>query len=102
MDPKTTEIIEGLKSFKRENDITRMVFFGSRRNGQHTKYSDVDLIVVSPVFQGLKSFRRSPLLRRKWKMDYPVDMLCYTPREFEIKKRQPTIVRQAVQDGIEI
>ncbi len=36
--------------------------------------------------------------------DSPLDLgaLCYTPEEFEEKKKQITIVREAVEEGIEI
>lgn len=102
MDPRTTQIIKRLKKFKKENKLQRLILFGSRYTGAYTKYSDVDLIVVSPRFRNLKSFQRAPLLRLKWNLEHPVDMLCYTPEEFERKKTLPTIVREAVQHGIKI
>ena len=37
-----------------------------------------------------------------WNLNYPVDFLCYTPKEFNKLKNQITIVREAVRDGIEI
>ena len=37
-----------------------------------------------------------------WSLKYPVDFLCYTPEEFNKLKKQITIVREAVENGIEI
>ena len=96
------KIIKELKKFKKKNKIDKMIFFGSRANSKYTKYSDIDLIVISPKFKKIKSFKRAPVLRLKWKLDYPVDLLCYTPEEFEKKKKEPTIVKEAVENGIEI
>lgn len=79
-----------------------MIFFGSRAEGKYNRYSDVDIIIVSQKFKKLKSFQRPTVLRLKWNLSYPVDMLCYTPEEFEIRKKQPSIVKEAVETGIEI
>ncbi|MBI2499833.1 nucleotidyltransferase domain-containing protein [Candidatus Woesearchaeota archaeon] len=96
------KIIKELKKFKKKNKIDKMIFFGSRTNNKYTKYSDIDLIVISSKFKKIKSFKRAPVLRLKWELDYPVDLLCYTPEEFEKKKKEPTIVKEAVENGIEI
>jgi len=37
-----------------------------------------------------------------WNLNYPVDFLCYSPEEFNKLKKQITIVRGAVENGIEI
>ena len=102
MDKKKSEIIKELKKFKVKNHISKIIFFGSRAKKKHGKNSDVALIVVSPQFKGVKSFKRAPTIRLKLNLDHPVDMLCYTPREFDEKKGEPTIVREAIKDGIEI
>lgn len=102
MDKETAKIIKELKKFKKKNKINKLIFFGSRLKNSYTKYSDIDLVVVSPHFRKIKSFKRSPLIRLKWNLDYPVDMLCYTPEEFDRKKREPTIIREAINEGIEI
>ncbi len=102
MDKSRNEIISELRKFKKENGIDKIVFFGSRATDKHSKDSDVDLIVVSHSFRGFKSFRRAPTVRLKLNLDYPIDLLCYTPEEFKRKREEPTIVREAVREGIEI
>jgi len=79
-----------------------MILFGSRAGNNYNKYSDIDLVIVSPRFKKLKSFQRPITLRLKWNLKYPVDLLCYTPEEFESKKTTPSIVKEAVETGIEI
>lgn len=79
-----------------------MIFFGSRAGNDYTLYSDIDLVIVSSNFKKIKSFQRPTALRLKWRLKYPVDMLCYTPEEFERKRKLPSIVREAIETGIEI
>lgn len=102
MDKNKAKIIKELRNFKEENKISKLIFFGSRIKNMHSKYSDVDLIIISSRFNKIKSFKRAPLIRLKWKLEYPVDMLCYTPGEFNKLKKQVSIVRETVSEGIEI
>ena len=103
---KKKSIIKNLKIFKlnlnKEIPIEKMIFFGSRIKGKYNRDSDVDLILVSNKFKN-KRFRFRPLgFHNYWNLKYPVDFLCYTPQEFNKLKKQVTIVREAVREGIEI
>ena len=104
MDKK--EHINDLKEFKKNLSkllfINKMILFGSRTYGTQKKWSDFDLIIVSKDFRNKISFRRSLGFYKYWNLDYPVDFLCYTPEEFNKLKKQITIVREAVEHGIEI
>lgn len=95
-----------LKEFKeklsREMPIKKIILFGSRAKGKVHKWSDFDLVIISDGFKGIKSFRRGSKLYDYWKENYPVDFLCYTPNEFNKLKKRITIVKQAVEEGIEI
>lgn len=98
-------IIKGIKEFKnklsKEKKIDEIIFFGSRVKGKHKKYSDIDLIIVSPEFRGIKTGRAIGL-HKYWKLNYPVDFLCYTPEEFKKLKKQISIVSTALKEGITI
>lgn len=98
--------IEILKEFKRNLSkkipIERMILFGSRVYGRPHRWSDFDLVIVSKGFRNVDSLNRSLGFYDYWNVDYPVDFLCYTPKEFNKLKKQITIVREAVRDGIEI
>ena len=83
-------------------NIQKLILFGSRARGDFKKDSDFDLIVVSDEFVNGGRYKRAPDIYRAWNMDYPVDFLCYTQKEFNKLKNRVTIVREAVKEGIEI
>lgn len=103
---KKKDLVKKLKVFRElvnnEIPINKFILFGSFAHGNPHKWSDVDLIVVSPKFRRKKSYKRARKLYDYWNLDYPVDFLCYTPEEFNKLKKQITIVRQAVKEGISI
>ena len=97
---------EKLKIFRenvnKEIPIDTLILFGSRTKGKTGKDVDVDLIIVSSKFRKLDFFQRGAKMYNYWDINYPVDFLCYTPKEFNKLKKQITIVREAVREGIEI
>ncbi len=103
---KKTALTKSLHQFAQrissEYPLTNMYLFGSRAIGKEKKDSDVDLLLVSPVFQGQRRLRRSPPLYLKWNLTYPVDFVCLTPEEFHRKKREIGIVQEALKEGIRI
>lgn len=90
------------ESVNKDFSINKMYFFGSRAKGKPHKYSDIDLLIVSPNFRKLNFFKRGAKMYDYWNLGMPVDFLCYTPEEFNKLKKQITIVREAVEEGIEI
>ena len=99
-------IIDKLVLFKKNlnNDIPikKMILFGSRSKGKTGKDTDIDLIIVSQKFRGLDFFKRGAKMYDYWSLRYPVDFLCYSPEEFEREKKRISIVKQAVEEGVEI
>ena len=99
-------IISSLRQFKnaanKDYPITNMYLFGSQAIGKPRKNSDIDLIIVSPKFRQLNFFKRGARMYDYWTLRKPVDFLCYTPEEFNKLKKQITIVKEAVENGIEI
>lgn len=77
-----------------------IILFGSRARGDYLKDSDYDLIIVSPKFQDVHFLERIYQLLEFWDYDWDVDILPYTPEEFEKKKKQIGIVNQAVKEGL--
>lgn len=102
---KKTDLIAELKRFSksvsRKMRLNALILFGSRAEGRPRKYSDVDLVVVSPDFRG-KSFGRTRELYSQWHLNLPVDFLCFTPEEFDERSKRLTIARVAMQRGIRI
>ena len=102
MDKRKTRLIQQLKEFKHRNKISKLYLFGSAALGTSRESSDVDLLVVAGRFRGKGLLERAPKLHMDWNLEYPVDFLCYAPEEFNKLRKQITIVKEAVETGIEI
>ncbi len=103
---KNEKLIEAVKAFKeagkKDFGLEKVIIFGSAARKKMSRNSDIDLILVSKKFSR-KSFVERPVgLRRIWHLRYPVDFLCYTPREFETERKKVSIVSEAVREGIEV
>ena len=103
---KKKSLIQELGQFARaiskDYPIHKMILFGSQATGKTHGDSDVDIMIVSKKFEGVRRLDRAPDLYMKWNLNYPVDILCYTPEEFSRKKKFFGVVQQAAQEGIEI
>ena len=103
------ELIEILIAFKqhivKKYEIKKIYLFGSYSQGKANEDSDVDLIIVGDFKQEGNS-HRAPVFYKEWhivqNIDLPVDILCYTPEEFDLLKNKVTIVKEAIEEGIEI
>lgn len=106
MGTQKSKIVNYLQSFKKDVKnpfgIEKIILFGSAARGEMHKNSDVDLILVSKSFTGKKFFKRGIGLYKYWKLPYPTDFLCYTPKEFERLKKRVSIVSEALKEGIAI
>ena len=95
-----------LKQFKtelgKEIRVDEIILFGSRAQGKKGRDTDVDLIIVSPDFKGMDFFERGAKMYDHWNLHYPVDFLCYTPKEFQTLRKQISIVTEATDTGVSI
>lgn len=79
---------------------TRVLVFGSRARGDALEHSDLDLIVVSEAFAGVPWLERSVrVLDAVW-IPFGVELLCYTPEEYDRKRQELGIVRTATNEGL--
>ncbi len=81
--------------------------FGSRASDEASSDSDIDLVVVSQRFADIRRLKRRSTFLRETGLasdtSLPViDPLCYTPDEFELGLRQPTIVAEVTSTGIQL
>jgi hypothetical protein len=78
----------------------RAIVFGSRARGDALSTSDLDLILVSPRFASVPFLERP--VRVLELLGYPcgLELLCYTPEEFDVKREEMGIVRIALEEGI--
>ena len=77
-------------------------FFGSMISGNAKEESDLDLVLVSDKFKGRKFIYRMGNFLKIYDFPKHLDALCYTPDEFEKKKQEIGIVREAIETGEKI
>ena len=84
-----TSIEQTINYLKDYFKIKEVILFGSRATDQAGKYSDIDLMVISPDFKG-KSFEEIVNIFSDLavKCNPYVELRAYTPEE--VKKARPT------------
>ncbi len=95
---KNLSIIKEFKKNIEKFGIERVIFFGSRARGDFNKDSDFDIIAISKNFKDVKWHRRPLEIYLNWDYGYSLEVLCYTPEEFERLKKKIGIVREAVKE----
>ena len=93
------EINSLIDSLSKRIKIEKAIVFGSMGRGNWDEGSDIDLVIVSPDFQGKRFRERAVGLYRFYNLNRPVDLICLTPEEFEKMKDRPTIAKQAIDEG---
>jgi len=103
MDKSSVQIAQKfLKKIAQKINVKKLILFGSRARGDYLKDSDYDFIIVSEYFEKKPFIFRAGFFYDFWDEDVDIEILCYTPEEFERKKKQQGIVQQAIKEGIEI
>jgi len=75
----------------------KIYLFGSRAIGKARKDSDWDFIIVSKNFTKLNGYKRAVQVFRLSEGDFAFDVLCFTPEEFEQKKKEPSLISAAIE-----
>lgn len=96
------EISEFLRKVEERFRPEKIILFGSRARGDYLKHSDYDIIVVGRRFEHIPFLDRLTMLFELWDGDFDLDILAYTPEEFEEKKTEIGVVSQAVKEGIDL
>jgi len=88
-----------ISTFKHFNPA-KILLFGSYAKGKNDDESDIDIIVV---YQTKKKFMdRLEELYMSWAMPEAVDILAYTPDEFDQMQKENFFIQDAVKEGIVI
>ena len=80
----------------------RVLVFGSRARGDALRDSDLDLMMVSEAFVGVAWLERTVLVDRVVGLPGGVELLCYTPEEYDQKVEELGIVRTAALEGMDL
>ncbi len=100
-DPVIAQFVsETLPALRRDWQAKHVIVFGSRAKGEADRWSDLDVIVVSDGFNGRRFVDRAGDLLEAVDSPLELEPLCYTPEEFERKRREPGIVATACEEGI--
>jgi hypothetical protein len=101
--PETDRLIDAIAEFMRRVDVEEAILFGSRARAEELKSSDVDLIVISPRFEGTRFTDRIGPLLAEWPRGLPtLEVLAYTPEEFERARHGTRIERKADEEGVRL
>lgn len=80
----------------RQMGAQRVILFGSVARERISAWSDLDLIVV--LDSDLPFIKRLGLLYEQIRPRVGLDLMAYTPQEFEAIRERP-FIRQALQEG---
>ena len=83
---------------------TEVWLWGSHAYGEPHEYSDIDVVVVSDRFDGGGPAERAIALMNEldlWFNDEvgSLDIICYTPAEFDRQRNRITIVAEGIKKG---
>lgn len=88
--------------FSRRVRLERVFLFGSTARGDRLEGSDVDLVLVSPDFEGMPLNERFRILYSLWPPDLDGDLIPLTPGEFEGAGRRSIALRDAQEYWLEL
>ena len=105
MDKYTNERVmkllkEYLKKVNKKFKIEKAILFGSRATRDWLLNSDVDLILISKDFRGISFLDRMSEVIEYWDEYIDLEVICYTPEEFEKLSKMITIAKEAREKGI--
>jgi predicted nucleotidyltransferase len=104
MDRRTREAIKIVKRYieelrKNKIKVTRAYLYGSYAYGKPHRNSDIDVVVVSPQFEGVRFLDSYKIARLRRNVDLRISPLAYHPRNF---KKDYIIPFEAMTKGIRI
>ncbi len=77
-------------------EILKVISFGSYASGRRDLFTDLDLIVIMETEK--EFIQRTADLYQLLKCEVDLDLLVYTPEEFN-KMKEGSFLRKALQDG---
>jgi len=78
-------------------DVEKVFLFGSLATGTVSRASDIDLIIIKKTEKGF--LERPDEIYKRLKPNVGIDILVYTPEEFEEMSRNNQFVKSALKNG---
>ncbi|MBI4600751.1 MAG: nucleotidyltransferase domain-containing protein [Planctomycetes bacterium] len=79
---------------------SHFILFGSRVRGTAHEWSDLDAIIVSSRFAGIRFIKRAYRFKTAIRPHVGMTALCYTPEEFEELRGGIGVVADACREGV--
>lgn len=95
-------IKEYIDNLKKSIEITKVILFGSVLGDKFNEDSDIDVIVLSNDFKKMGFLRRLELLshaRKGSSREVPMDIIGYTPDEFNKLSKESIVLKEAKRNG---
>jgi len=98
---KIKEIIfQCINELKKNNiPIDEVILFGSYAKGNYTEYSDIDLLIVSPIFKGRRMEDRKKIRKYILKISSHLEIIPCSRKEFQEKN---PFIEEIIKSGIKI
>ncbi len=88
-----------IASLRRHIRVDAVILFGSYAVGHPHEWSDIDLAIISPDFDGKDLFRRVKLMAKaRAERDIDIEALGYGKKEFDSAHRQ-TFLGEVIRKG---
>jgi predicted nucleotidyltransferase len=87
------KIVDALK----QSDVKKIILFGSLVRQDIRSTSDIDLVVIKETNQ--RFLDRTEAFYDKYLPSVAVDILCYTPEEFEDMSKWNSFIKKVLKEG---
>ena len=89
-----------LEELKKNNiPVDEVILFGSYARGDYDEYSDIDLLLVSPIFKGKRIEDKDKIRRITLKIGPEIEVLPCSREQF--RKKDP-LIEKIVKTGVRI
>jgi len=99
---KIKELEQFIKKVQKRFGPAKIILFGSRARGDFLKTSDWDILIVSEAFAKYDFHARIVEVLKLIGKPMNLEIICLTPEEFELKRKQLSIIRVADREGVEL
>ena len=93
------KIIDKYLSALRENNIpiNKAILFGSYAHGKHHQWSDIDIALVSSIFEGDRFLDRKKIRKINLSVSSDLEVLPFHPRDFTAEN---PLVKEILDTGV--